>query len=206
MSNAKNLKRLVDVAELRTGFTFRGKIEEVQSGNAQVVQIKDVRQSQAVPGNDSLVLEHLPQILWEGRSNAFIEPNTVLLPSRGGYFRATFAADVDGKLPVVASSQFLLLTAKSSQVMPEFLCWSLNQPQMQRYIEEIASQGSRMPMLSTAAARELTLEIPPLATQNKILRLNRLWVKEQQLTQQLLKNREHMLQGMYQQLLKEQIA
>ena len=38
---------------------------------------------------------------------------------------------------------------------------------------------------------------------SRILHLNRLWEQEQQLTQALLKNRDIMLQGMFQQLLKE---
>ncbi|KZZ49718.1 hypothetical protein A3759_26000 [Thalassolituus sp. HI0120] len=74
---------------------------------------------------------------------------------------------------------------------------------MQRYLEEIASQGSSIPMLSTSAAKELKIEIPNIETQYKILQLNKLWEQEQQLTQALLNNRETMLQGMFQQLLKE---
>ena len=58
-------------------------------------------------------------------------------------------------------------------------------------------------MLNTKLAGELQLEIPSLKTQHKILHLNRLWEQEQQLTQALLKNRDIMLQGMFQQLLKE---
>ena len=69
--------------------------------------------------------------------------------------------------------------------------------------EEIASQGTSMPMLSRAAAEELELDIPDLATQQKILRLNQLWEKEQRLTRALLKNRETMLQGMFRHLLTE---
>lgn len=77
---------------------------------------------------------------------------------------------------------------------------------MQHYLEEIASQGTSIAMLSTATAKDLQLEIPSLETQQKILHLNQLWEQEQQLTHALLKNRETMLQGMFQQLLKEKNA
>ena len=43
MSNLKNVVKLSDLAEIRTGFTFREKVEEVDSGNAHVLQIKDIR-------------------------------------------------------------------------------------------------------------------------------------------------------------------
>ena len=52
-------------------------------------------------------------------------------------------------------------------------------------------------------SKELELAIPDLSTQQKILHLNELWEKEQQLTQTLLNNRETMLQGMFQHLLME---
>lgn len=75
---------------------------------------------------------------------------------------------------------------------------------MQYWLSEGAgSQGTNIVMLNTKVAKELKLEIPTLATQEKILYLNKLWEQEQQLTQALLKNRETMLQGMFQNLLKE---
>ncbi len=201
MKQTANIKSLTEIADLRSGFTFRGKIEEVADGNAHVVQIKDVRQLQDEKGSDLICSGDLPCIHWEGKDNAWIAPGTVLLPSRGGYFRSAVVSLDNAGLPVVASSQFILITPTSSLVIPEFLSWSLNRPRMQRYLGEIASQGSSIPMLSTATAKELKLEIPGLETQHRILRLNKLWEQEQQLTRALLKNREAMLQGMFQQLL-----
>ena len=58
-------------------------------------------------------------------------------------------------------------------------------------------------MLNAKLAKELELAIPDLSTQQKILHLNELWEKEQQLTQTLLNNRETMLQGMFQHILME---
>lgn len=203
MKHTQNLKSLAEIAEIRTGFTFRGKIKEAEKGNAHILQIKDVRQHQDENGNDLIYGSKLPQIIWEGKSKAFVEPGTVLLPSRGGYFRSAYLPNDNGDCPIVASSQFILISPTSTKVSPEFLCWSLNRPRMQRYLEEIASQGSSISMLSTSTAKELKLEIPSLETQHKILHLKRLWEQEQQLVQALLKNRETMLQGMFQQLLKE---
>ena len=203
MKHIQNLKCLADIADIRTGFTFRGKIEEVDQGNAFVAQIKDVRKHQDESGNDQISGDKLPQINWEGKNSAFVGPGTILLPSRGGYFRSACVSSEIHDLPIVASSQFILVSLTSDKVIPEFLCWSLNRPRTQRYLEDIASQGSSIPMLSTSAAKELKLEVPSLKTQHKILHLNRLWEQEQQLTQALLKNRETMLQGMFQQLLKE---
>lgn len=75
---------------------------------------------------------------------------------------------------------------------------------MQYWLSEGAgSQGTNLVMLTARMAQTIAVEVPPMDTQKKILRLNELWEKEQQLTKALQRNREIMLQGMFQQLLME---
>lgn len=208
MHKTTKIRALGDIANIRTGFTFRGRIDEVTNcGNAHVAQIKDVRSAWEQTNTAMLQAHQLPMINWGGKDKSFIAPGTVLLPSRGskgGYFRASCLISGHlSKLPVVVSSQFLLITPKPG-LLPEFLCWSLNRPEVQHCISEGAgSQGTSLVMLTTKAAKALQLEVPDLPTQQKILHLNELWEKEQQLTQALLNNRKAMLQGMFQQLLME---
>ncbi|WP_396587737.1 restriction endonuclease subunit S [Bermanella sp. R86510] len=197
-----NKKSLSELANIRTGYTFRGKVEEISDGNAHLLQIKDARLQREENKSDIIDAPSLPQINWEGKQNAFVDSGTVLLPARGGYFRSSLFTGGDS-LPIVASSQFILITPYNDTVVPEFLCWSLNRPLTQRYLEDIASQGSNISMLSTATVKDLKIEIPSVETQFKILHINKLWEEEQKLTQALLNNREIMLQGMFQQLLKE---
>ena len=104
-------------------------------------------------------------------------------------------------MPVVVSSQFLILTP-ADDVLAEFLCWSLNQPTMQRALID-SSQGTSIPMLKAETLKQLKIAVPSLKTQQQIIELNRLWEHELQVTQALLKNRENMLKGVFQQLLKE---
>ena len=58
-----------------------------------------------------------------------------------------------------------------------------------------------MPMLSVSTVNQFEVEIPSLDIQQRIIELNRIWEQEQILTQQLLKNREQMMMGMFKQLL-----
>lgn len=208
MYNATKLENLGDIAEIRTGFTFREKVEEVSDeGNAHVAQIKDVRSAWEETNSIMLQANQLPLIHWEGKNKALIGSGVVLLPSRGskgGYFRAScLVASQLSALPVVVSSQFLVITPKQG-ILPEFICWSLNRPEMQyRLSKGAGSQGTSLVMLSVNAAKALELSIPTLEIQQKIVRLNQLWEKEQQLTYALLNNREMMLQGIFQHLLME---
>lgn len=207
MRNQIAIKQLSHVADIHSGFTFREKIDELASGgNAHVAQIKDVRRAWETTRSAMLKAQQLPMIQWAGKDNAFVSPGTVLLPSRGskgGYFRAScLTSDQSFELPVVVSSQFLILTPKPG-VLPEFLCWSLNRSDIQYRLSEGMSQGSSIVMLNTANAGAIQLKVPTLAIQHKIVRLNKLWEQKQQLTQALLHNQERMLQGMFQHLLTE---
>lgn len=204
MKRTTNQKTFSNIASIKTGYTFRGKIKEAEKdkGNAYLVQIKDLRKYQENTLSLSFSAEGFPKIEWEGRNTAFANPYDVILPARGGHFQASFLTEQqNGSLPVIVSSQFLVLTANSS-ILPEFLCWSLNQSSMQRKLME-SSQGTGIPMLKANTLKQLKLSVPPLATQQKIIDINNIWLQEQRTTKALLKNRETMLQGMYQQLLKE---
>lgn len=206
MPHSQNIRSLADVANIRTGYTFRGKIEEVshEKGNAHIVQIKDIRKIWDETQSTSIAAGQLPCVHWDGKNSAFIDPSTVLLPARGGYFRAShLVSSKTATFPVVASSQFLILTPTSS-VLPEFLCWSLNQPRTQHNLEE-ASQGTNIPMLKAATVQQLQLAIPPIETQLEVMHLNQLWEREQKLTHALLKNRETQLQGVFQQLITDKV-
>lgn len=206
MSRSNKLRALGDIADIRTGYAFRGKIEEVggDKANIHVAQIKDARKLWQDTQSAAIAANQLPMIRWDGRASSFVEPGSVLLPSRGGYFRASYLISSEAStLPVVASSQFLIIKP-SSAVLPEFLCWSLNQPRTQHHLDE-ASQGTNIPMLSATMVKQLKLPIPTVETQTKVLRLNQIWEQEQKLTHALLKNREAQLQGVFQQLMTDKI-
>lgn len=195
--------QLAKIAEIRTGFTFRTKLKEVAEGNVHVLQVKDLRTYHEQTDSDLLDCSHLPQTQWEGKESAHIAPNTVILPAKGNYFRAACLTNQASQKPLIASSQFMLITLTNDQVLPEFLCWTLNRPRMQRYLLEIASHGTSISMLNMQSTKELKLNIPTLATQEKILHLNRLWAKTKQLNHRLMNNQNTMLQGVFQQLLTE---
>ena len=210
MPQCTNIRRLSDIADIRTGYTFREKVEEVErsDGNAYVAQIKDVRELAEASHSFLLNPSKLPSISWQGKSKALVPSGTVILPSRGsrgGYFKASCVVDCSGaSLPLVVTSQFLIITPNEA-VLPEFLCWSLNQPNIQyRLSEGGGSQGTSMSvMLKTAIGNEITIPTPPIETQKRIIQIHQLWEKEQELNMRLQANRLQMLQGMYQKLLKE---
>ena len=203
MPDSNKIVKLSSVAEIRQGFTFREKVIEIDAGNAHIVQIKDIRQPEQAWGMQ-LRPEVLPKMDWQGKDQAKIVDDCVLLPCRGEYLKAHYLTVEErskSALPIIASSQFLILTPKP-MILTEYLCWYLNQTTVQQRLRQ-GGQGTKILMLSVASMNDFLIAVPSLDTQRQIVALNRLWEQEQVLTQKLLQNREQMIQGVFQQLLKE---
>ena len=204
MPDSNKIVKLSSVAEIRQGFTFREKVIEIDAGNAHIVQIKDIRQPEQVELGMQLCPEILPKMDWQGKDQAKIVDDCVLLPCRGEYLKAHYLTVEErskSALPIIASSQFLILTPKPT-ILTEYLCWYLNQTTVQQRLRQ-GGQGTKILMLSVASMNDFLIAVPSLDTQRQIVALNRLWEQEQVLTQKLLQNREQMMQGVFQQLLKE---
>ena len=204
MPDSNKIVKLSSVAEIRQGFTFREKVIEIDAGNAHIVQIKDIRQPEQVEWGMQLCPEILPKMDWQGKDQAKIVDDCVLLPCRGEYLKAHYLTVEErskSALPIIASSQFLILTPKPT-ILTEYLCWYLNQTTVQQRLRQ-GGQGTKILMLSVASMNDFLIAVPSLDIQRQIVALNRLWEQEQVLTQKLLQNREQMMQGVFQQLLKE---
>lgn len=186
------LLKLSELAEVRSGYTFRGALEHDPSGDVRVLQIKDLRYSAAIEP-DKLIA-----ITWDVRTAApLLQAGDIAVISRGDSNKAALYKDEE---PVVATSQFFIVSAKKPSALPEYLCWMINLPQSQRSLER---SGSSIQAISKGALQDMTIPLPPLATQQKLIDLQRLWDEEDQLIARLKTNREQMLQGIYQHLIKD---
>jgi len=187
-------KLLHSIADIRTGHTFRVKIEEDPKGDIPVLQIKELKD------RDALNSDNLSRINWHSvKEAATVQVSDILLPARGEYYKA---AIWQGREPAIATSQLFVLTTKTKAVTPKYLCWYLNQETAQHYFLTHRS-GTNIPMLNKQSLGTLPVPIPPLETQAKIVAIQQCWKQEKQLTEQLLTNREQMLKGIFQHLLEQ---
>ncbi|UZE17305.1 restriction endonuclease subunit S [Pseudomonas sp. B21-054] len=187
------LLKLSELAIIRSGYTFRGALEHDPSGNVRVLQIKDLRQNAAIEP-DALIA-----VTWDTRTAPpLLQPGDITVIARGDTNKAALYTD---KQPVVATSQFFIVTAKRSELLPEYLCWLINLPQSQRSLER---SGSAIQAISKSSLMNMQIPLPSPATQQKLIALQALWDEEDQLIACLRTNREQMLQGIYQNLIRNE--
>ncbi|MEG2268401.1 MAG: hypothetical protein RSC68_29255, partial [Acinetobacter sp.] len=102
------MTKLEYLANIRTGFTFRGSVEDCAEGNIKVLQIKDVR------GRTVVDTTNLDRIFWENKSAPpTLENDEVVIVSRGD---RNYAALFTSEDCVVPSSQLFVITATNSNV------------------------------------------------------------------------------------------
>ena len=183
---------LNNIANIRSGHTFRGRIAEGPTGEMPVVQIRDLRGYLWIP-SDQLSRIQRPK----EKSVAPARPGDILLPARGDHYHA---AILQGDEPAIATNQLYILEPKSERVTTDFLGWYLNQRAAQHYFKTHRS-GTSIPMLNLASLSDLPVPLPPIEMQDKIIRLYRIWIQEKAITESLLKNREIQLTAIFQRLL-----
>lgn len=190
------LTQIANIAEVRTGYTFRTPREGAAGAPVHAVQIGDLRDVTVVqPGN-------LPLAQWEGAGEMpALKEGEVLLAAKGNHNRAALFDGPQAGHPVVPSSQFLILTVKrAAQVLPAYLCWALNYPPTQKLIAE-HRRGTSIASISKTALLQVPVPVPALGVQQQILRLQHLWDEERALYAALAQNRETMLTGMFSKLI-----
>jgi len=178
----KMLQKLINIANIQTGIYKKPEM----SGDAIYLQAKDFNQygelnSMATP-NINLVAKTRKHLLKDG---------DVLLIAKGINNQAMIYRSE--MRPAVASSTFLIVRVNSNVVSPEYVCWYLNNPDGQQYLKSFA-KGTSIPSISIAILADMTLPVPSIDKQKKILSIYSLSVRERKLIAEISRLKELLLQ------------
>jgi restriction endonuclease S subunit len=183
---------LKDIANIRSGYTFRGKAQAKRGSGIHMLQIRDLKDNFEIESRELLEID------WSGNNRMpTIEHHEIAIIARGS---TNNAALMKGDSKVIPSNQLLIVTIKSEQVIPAYVCWWLNRPTTQNKLAEL-HVGTSIPSLSKKELLGLDIFLPDTRTQQQVIRLSQLQLQEKALYERLLKNREIMLEGLFQQLL-----
>jgi hypothetical protein len=97
----------------------------------------------------------------------------------------TLATTYTQETPAVASTSFLVIRLTELNVLPEYLAWYINQPNIQQALRLQAAGTSTMVSISTTAIEELEIIFPELEKQRVILSIAALALREKRLRGQI---------------------
>jgi restriction endonuclease S subunit len=172
-------RSLADVADVFTGYPFRGKVYPEEGGDLAVVQIKDV---DAAAG---LRLEDLIMLRAEGGKydRYLLSTGDVLFQSRGS--RHPVAVVRDGMHGIAALGLHVIRPNKK-HIRPEYLAWFMNHPKTQAKLKDTA-RGSYIPFVAKGDLAAFSIPIPSLEVQDRIGGIDHLRRQERQLVSRLNK-------------------
>ena len=181
------IRKLGEVAEIRTGYPFRGRIERGGNGNCRLVQMGDVRASASDVSNVATRVA-VP----EGPGKHRLHYGDVLFVGRGS--RNDAATFVGQGGDAIAASHLFVLRTQDRVVSPDYLTWFLNLPKTQEQIRSMR-RGSAVPFVPMAVLARLQVPLPSIEIQRQIAGIERLSLQEQRLLEQIQERRRALING-----------
>ena len=190
-------KRLRDIAEIRIGYQFRGKVTPDPTSDVRVVQIKDIDSDLRVRVSD------LTTVRIDKPEPYLTQAGDVLFLNRGHRLYAVVVPELEPN--TIATGYFFILRPNYRVVLQEYLAWSLNQPDFQESLRPF-HRGSHIPMVSRIDVEELRIQVPPLDVQRRILALNNFLDQERRLFAAILEKRSLLVQAVSRKLMHDPVT
>jgi restriction endonuclease S subunit len=151
------MQRLEDIFDIRTGYTFRDSIAVLEPGDVAVIQSGDINAAR---------LAQVKRIRFNSAQH-LLQAGDILLSARGSATARTVFPDM---LPAVAASSVVVLRPRLQDLSSRFITRFLNSPAGQSKLSKIMS-GAYIKTLRKVELEELTVPMPPAATQQKLVEL-----------------------------------
>jgi restriction endonuclease S subunit len=181
--------KLEDLVTIQPGYQHRGQMTNDAGGNLAVIQVLNLNHDLRVVNQDEL---------WKMSTDKDfttyqVTDSDLLYLSRGSRFGAYMIPRLNE--PTIPLSHFFILRPKKDAVVgTSYLWWILNERRMAKQVQS-QMRGSVMPFIGRHDLGQLTIPIPPKATQELLVEFTKLRNKERQLLMQLEATKEKLYQA-----------
>ncbi len=182
--------KVKDIATVSAGHPFRGKIPEDPNGDVLVVQAKDLQK------NMPLDWAQMRRAVLTGRKSSFLQIDDILFLGRGNRFCAVLVSEVPD-CPAVAAPHLFVIRIKEEarrKILPSFLVWQFNYGPLQVHFQANAF-GTVQKTLRRKELDEASVFLPPLAVQEKFMRMVSAVIEQQQLLLAMREGSEKILES-----------
>jgi restriction endonuclease S subunit len=179
--------KLSSIGRVQSGHLNREIIEPRKDGTHFLLQARDVDAHRLTYRTDKLI--RFNPIM--SRTDSILKAGDMLFMARGSRnFSVILKAIPD---PVLAAACFFIFRVSNERVLPDYLCWYLNQPQVERYLIQHSGRGVHMPVVRRSVLENIDVPIPTLEIQKKIMETQILMKEEQALLNNLAEKRKELI-------------
>lgn len=184
--------KLKNIASVQMGHSFRSRLEPEPNGQVSVIQMKDLTDDNQLD-NQALVHIEMSNL----KDHHKVNQNDLAFRSRG---LTNTAAIISTKIgTAVIAAPLLRIRVNDDSVLPEYLCWHINQPTSQAELQSKAS-GTSVKMIGKPTLEELEITLPSIETQKQIVALDQLSANEYRLIQEISEKKRKLMEGILMQL------
>ena len=186
---------LQDILTIHTGRSIRGRIEPVskKEGSFKLLQMKDIDASFGAIKEDLVYIKNHGK-----KSPDFLEKDNIVFVGRGFRGSRLFSAvHISKNLDnTVAAPQLLVLKLKhekKNEILPAYISWYINSRYAQNYFHKEAVGTSAIINISKASLEKLKIQLPTLERQKLIVKMYDLFLKEKQITKQIMEKKNKLI-------------
>jgi hypothetical protein len=190
-----DLKRLGDLAEVRSGYPFRNRVEPVPDGTCRLVQMKDMDVLGGLRGSDLARIDAPPNY-----ESHLLNHGDVVMAGRGPRNHAvTFHPEVSN---AIAAANLVILRPRGP-ALPNYLAWFLNLPATQKQLRAKRA-GSSVLFVPLSELSNLEIPVPSLEMQNRIVDIYKLSLQEEELLARIQARRRTLVDAMLQEVVRRE--
>lgn len=174
---------LKDIADIRTGYSFRAKLEPDSEGNILVVQLKELSDKNTIDISTAVKIN-----MQDVSENYLLQKGDLVFRSRGMDSTAAIM-DISADNIILSAPFQRIRLQDTSKIIPEYLLWYINSKDAQSYFSTNKT-GTSVTMISTTVLADLSVVIPSVEIQKKIVEINTLSEREIELQEELIKKKK----------------
>lgn len=173
--------KLENMATVQAGYSFRSRLESLDTGAVAVIQMKDLTYANRVDCSELARVDmEMP------KEHHLVRPGDLIFRSRGLTSNSALLADDPGN--AVLAAPLLRIRVKNGAILPEYLNWYISQQPAQSYLTSCAA-GTALKMISKQSLENLEVFVPTTERQQLIIQLASLAEEEQRIMKTLAEKR-----------------
>lgn len=155
---------LMDIADIRMGYTYRGSLKQTTSGKLSTIQLKDATPEGILPHNAlaRINFDNLPE-------HYLLRQGDLIFRARGTVNNAILIKH-DIEQTICIAPLMVIRLQKQETILPAYLQWFINLPTTQTKLTSFA-RGTRIRMIPVRAMVNLKIVLPSLERQQKIMEI-----------------------------------
>ena len=187
------MTKLVKIADLRMGYSFREGLSKMLHGELPVIQFKDI---------SNLFIEDISTCSTISsekiKSSHFLCPGDILLSNRGNYKASVFKC----KEKCIASGVFFIINVKDQNFLPEYIAVFLNSNEGQKALS--AKQNfAGVQSIIRSELEQIDIPLISMEKQKKLVELFLLYERESSIMEEIAQNRKKLINSILSQTIKE---